>query len=153
MRTPLTLLVPFLALLVAGCGGAPSPDVEPVATQAERVGALLDAGRPCEALEAMRALDTLAGETGDQEVTAAVSDFVSEARASVTCGSDPEGSPSPTETTPPAREDEDDDGPTGGGDTGNDDGGNGNGSGNADSDDGEVPGRGRGRGNNPGGGP
>lgn len=146
MRTPLTLLVPFLAFLVAGCGGAPTPDVEPVATQAERVGALLDAGRPCEALEAMRALDTLAGETGDPEVTAAVSDFISEARAAVTCGAEPEGSPSPTEQAPPAREDDEDRDDNGNGN--GEDGNNGNGGNDsADSDDGERPGRGRGRDN------
>lgn len=122
MRTPLTLLVPFLALAVAGCGGAPSPDTQPVATQAERVGALLDDDRPCEALEAMRALDTLADETGDPEVTAAVDSFVSEARAAVTCGPDPE--PTPTDEDTPAREDDGDGGEDqgdGGGDDDDDD--------------------------------
>lgn len=148
MRTPLTLLVPLLALAVAGCGGAPSPDVEPVATQAERVGTLLDSGRPCEALEAMRALDTLANETGDQEVTAAVSDFISDARAAVTCGPDPTTSPSPADEAPPAREDDGDDeggppddaGPPDERDDDDDDD-------DSDDDRGGPPGEGRGRGN------
>lgn len=106
MRTPLTLLVPLLALLLGGCGGAPSPDLEPVITQAERVGQLLDADRPCEALEAMRALDTLAERAGDPEVDATVSAFISDARATVTCGGDPQPSPTPGDEPPAAREEE-----------------------------------------------
>ena len=94
-------LLPALLLMATGCS-ADSPDAHvAIADQADRVAVLLEEDRSCEAAEALRALEDLAGDSATSEdVRAAVTSFVGSARSSVTCTS-PSPEPAPEAPAPP----------------------------------------------------
>jgi len=89
------LVVPgaILALLAGACGDAPDATPTPDTTRAqladevEHVAALLEDGRECAALEAVRVLEVMADRT-DDPVRAAVDQFTAGVRDTVQCDPD-----------------------------------------------------------------
>lgn len=94
-------LLMTLGLLAVGCGGEESSDADLLAERVERVAALVDAGRDCDAVTAAAVVGELAAvaDVSDdvgQEVVA----FARAATAQLACNPAPGPTPSATPTDP-----------------------------------------------------
>lgn len=99
-RRTVALLV-TLGLLAVGCGGEQSSDADLLAERVERVAALVDAGRDCDAVTAAAVVGELAAVADvSDDVRQEVVAFARAATAQLACNPAPGPTPSDTPTDP-----------------------------------------------------